>query len=101
MRQGRTFKRCTCCGAQVLERVCECGSTKHTWTFVVDVAPLGAKRRQVKRGGFATKKAALEAMGELQGEVHNGTHVERSKLTLGDYLRRHWLPAQLGRVRAG
>lgn len=101
MRQGRTFKRCTACGATVKERRCgECGGDRVTWSFMVDVAPPGAPRRQRKKGGFATKKAALAAMAELQAGLADGTHVEPSRRTVGQYLA-GWLEAVKGEYRPG
>lgn len=56
------------------------------WYFVVDAAPVGAKRRQVFRRGFATREAAQSALDELLGSVRSGTYVEPSRATLGEYL---------------
>ena len=50
-----------------------------------DVASPGSKRKQRKGGGFATKAAAVEAMNRHQSAVVDGTHVERSRRTLGAY----------------
>ena len=44
-------------------------------------------------GGFATKAAAVEAMNRLQSAVVDGTHVQRSRRTLGAYLT-DWLAAR-------
>ncbi|HEY7105565.1 MAG TPA: tyrosine-type recombinase/integrase [Acidimicrobiia bacterium] len=60
------------------------------WYFVVDIAPAGAPRKQVRRRGFPTKEAAQHALDELLGNVRDGTHVEPSRLSFGDYLRT-WL----------
>ena len=57
-----------------------------TWYFVVDIAPPGAKRRQVLRRGFSTQAAAQQALDELFAEVRGGTYVEPSKVTFGEYL---------------
>jgi integrase len=57
------------------------------WYFVVDIAPPGAKRRQVRRRGFPTKEAAQTALDELLGNVRGGTYVEPSRDTFGRYLR--------------
>lgn len=74
MRQGRVFKR----GA--------------SWSFIVDVAPPGAaKRQQKRRGGFPTKRAALTAMAALQAEAAGpGGYTEPTKATVGQYLA-EWL----------
>jgi integrase len=54
---------------------------------VVDIAPPGAKRKQVRRRGFPTKEAATDALHDLRGNVRAGTHVEPARTTFGDYLR--------------
>ena len=96
MRSGFVFRRCTRCGSRVSERRCACGSDSLSWAFTVDVAPVGApKREQRKRQGFATKAAALDAMAKLQKEKSEGTHVEPSKLTVKDYLA-SWLAGGAG-----
>jgi integrase len=56
------------------------------WYFVVDVAPPGARRRQVLRRGFPTKDAAQAALDEVVGDVREGTHVALSRDTFGAYL---------------
>lgn len=60
------------------------------WAFVVDLAPAGAPRRQVRRRGFATKKDAQEALDLLKGHVRDGTYVERRRDSFGGYLA-DWL----------
>jgi hypothetical protein len=47
-----------------------------SWYFVVDIAPPGAKRRQIFRRGFVTKEAARHALDALVGNVRAGTYVE-------------------------
>lgn len=61
------------------------------WMFVVDVTPVGAlKRKQVRRRGFATKRAALEALDEVKSNVRAGTWVAPSRQTVGEFLD-EWL----------
>jgi hypothetical protein len=62
------------------------GSIKHakdgSWFFVVDIAPSGGTRKQVRRRGFRTKR---EAQAELTRSLHSlgeGTFVEPSRLTV-------------------
>jgi len=101
MRQGQVLKRCTKCGARVADKRCpNCGSDRPTWAFVVDTAPVGsARRQQAKRGGFATKAAALAAMAKLQEEKAEGTFIEPTKLTVAAYLAT-WIEGGAGgRVR--
>lgn len=57
------------------------------WGFVVDLSPPGAtKRRQARRRGFDTKKAALLELDLVKSAIRTGTYVEPTKLNLGDYL---------------
>lgn len=94
MRQGQVFKRCTHCNTRVPERMCpKCGvRDTFTWAYVVDTTPKDAagrligKRRQTKAQGFATRAAAQAALNELQVEKAAGTHVDPSRMTLGEYL---------------
>jgi integrase len=58
-------------------------------------------RRQVSRGGYATRALALAAMAELQVTSAAGTYIERSRQTVGEYLTA-WVAgvAGSGQVRA-
>src|SRR5690242_13849237 len=60
------------------------------WFFSVDIAPPGAKRRQVHRRGFPTREAAQSALDELLGNARAGTYVEPARVTFGMYLSQ-WL----------
>lgn len=94
MRQGQVFKRCQKCNARVHERRCpKCGARdSFTWAFVVDVTPkdergrLVGKRQQRKAQGFASRAAAQAALNGLQVEKAEGTYVDPSRMTLGEYL---------------
>lgn len=60
-----------------------------TWTFVIDVGrDENNKRIQKWRRGFATKKAAEEAMQLELHERRSGTYIEKSPETVGDLLDR-------------
>ena len=105
-RQGQVFKRCTRCNMRVPERRCpKCGARdSFTWAYVVDITPKDAqgrligKRRQRKAQGFATRAAAQDALNELQVEKKAGTHVDPSRMTLGEYLD-SWVQRGCGGVR--
>ena len=62
------------------------------WAFRVDAGfhPKTGKRRQVLRQGFATKKAAQEALAEMVAASTSGTVVTRSMMNVQDYLA-SWL----------
>jgi integrase len=70
-----------------------------TWSFVIDAPSASARRRQLYRRGFATKKAALAALDKLRTDLARGVFVEPSKLTVGVYLSDQWLPIAESRVR--
>jgi integrase len=87
VRRGHVFRRCTKCGAKIPERRClKCGADTFTWAYKVDISDPGQPRRQRKKGGFPTKAAAQEAMSKLQVERAEGTYVDPSRITLGEYL---------------
>ena len=65
-----------------------------TWYFVVDLPSPDGKRRQIRRRGFATKKEAKAALDGLTEDVRHGLHVDRNRLTLGQYLADQWLPTR-------
>lgn len=65
-----------------------------TWSFVVDLGPgPDGKRRQARRRGFPTKRAAQEELDRLRVAAREGTFVEPSKTTVADYLE-SWLEAR-------
>ena len=70
-----------------------------TWWFVVDggTGPDG-NRRQVKRRGFRTKKAAQEALDKVRREVTTKTYVAPAQQTLAEYLEK-WLDGLTTRLR--
>ena len=70
-----------------------------TWWFVVDLAP-GPKgrRRQAKRRGFATKKAAQEALDGIRVAARKGGYVPPARQRLGEFLVDDWLPAVRNRL---
>ena len=61
-----------------------------SYWFVVDLPPLGGKRRQAKRRGFETKAEAHEVRLELLGQARKGEYVPPSRQTLAEYLD-EWL----------
>ena len=74
-------------------------AAKGTWFFVVDLPAGTGSRRQVRRRGFPTKKAAQVALDQIRLDESNGLHVDRSRLTVDVYLTVHWLPIIATRVR--
>lgn len=65
-----------------------------TWWFVVDLPPNGTgRRRQARRRGFPTRKAAQEALDMLRERARKGNYVPPTRQTLGEYIVGEWLPA--------
>src|SRR6188508_3015293 len=64
--RGRVYRRCACrhAGKQLGARCPELTSNaRHgTWTFAVDMPSLTGKRATLRRGGYATRKAATAAL---------------------------------------
>jgi len=100
---GTTFRRCTKCHARWMpqDRACPvCGGPRATWCYLTRVpAPEGGKR-QVRKTGFTTQRAAQQALRELQQEVDQERYVPPTKMTLEAYLEQEWLPARRRVVRA-
>jgi integrase len=64
-----------------------------TWYFIVDVADEHGERRQTRRRGFATQRAAQAALNKLLQDLANSTYVSPSRQTLLRFLTDDWLPA--------
>jgi integrase len=90
---GSIFKRCTKCSTRVKARSCaRCGHTAFRWAFAVDLGKdATGKRIQRLRGGFPTKAEAERALIETKSALHRGQFVERSRLTVGEYLLEEWI----------
>lgn len=63
------------------------------WAFIVDIGPDGGARKQMRRRGFETKKAATSALTKVVAGVDEGTFVEPSKLTVAEWFDR-WVATQ-------
>lgn len=69
-----------------------------SWSYTVDVSAPGAKRKQVMKGGFPTRRAAQAALTEVLGQLDRSLYVRPDrKLTLGTYLTGTYLPGLLTR----
>ena len=92
--KGKVFRRCGTCLARLKPKArrCECGGGRYSWYFVVDIAR-GERRRQAKRGGFASREDAERALAEILGEVDADAVVEPSTITVAEFLTDQWLPA--------
>jgi Site-specific recombinase XerD len=69
-------KYCTC----PKNRKCTCGAK---WYFAIDIGidPKTGKRKQKRKGGFATRKEAELAAAKLIQELSEGTYVTESNIT--------------------
>lgn len=81
MRQGRVFKR------------------GKSWSYVVDINPPGAPRKQRTKSGFSSKALALQALHDVQESIVVGRYVAPINMSLGQYLTELWLPAVRSSVR--
>jgi len=70
-----------------------------TWSFVVDLPDVEGKRRQLRRRGFPSKKAAQTSLTALLADKDRGVLVRPSNTTLGAYLLEVWLPARRSSLR--
>src|SRR5215217_6456665 len=71
-----------------------------TWSVVYDEQPdETGKRKQRSKGGFATRKDAERFLTDTLARIDTGSYAQPSKLALGDYLEREWLPAVEGTLR--
>jgi integrase len=69
------------------------------WSFVIDLPASRRGRRQIRRRGFPTRRAAQLALQELLNAEASGRLVEPSRLTVEDYLVEHWVPTLPSVVR--
>jgi integrase len=61
------------------------------WWFIVDGGPgEDGQRRQARRKGFATKKAAQEELDRIRGKARTASFVTPTKMTVKEYLTQ-WL----------
>jgi integrase len=70
-----------------------------SWLYTVDTTAPGGVRRQAKRRGFPTRKAAQAALTHDLEALALQTYVPSSKLTFQDFVEDRWLPAVKGRLR--
>ena len=68
-------------------------SANGTWLFVVDVADESGRRRQTRRRGFASQRAAQTALNRVLQDLDRRTYVAPSRQTLATFLTDDWLPA--------
>ena len=69
------------------------------WSFIVDLPEVNGKRRQLRRRGFPTKKAAQAQMTALLADKNRGVVVAPNRVAFGEYLLEVWLPARRSSLR--
>jgi integrase len=71
-----------------------------TWTVHIHFTDRDGKPQQHKRGGFTTLQEARRYHAEYLSQIHSGRRSGTSKLRLGDYLTREWLPHRQHELKA-
>jgi len=66
-----------------------------TWTYYLYVTEGDGTRRQVSKGGFATRKEAETARAEALTAMTTGSWVKPDRLRVAEFLTDEWLPTQL------
>ncbi|HET8660366.1 MAG TPA: tyrosine-type recombinase/integrase [Micromonosporaceae bacterium] len=87
MTEGSVWKRCTCKDPETGHRLNgQCpklrrptggwNSTHGTWGYQLELPPLGTRRRQLRRGGFASRDAAVDERDHARGllDLAGGDH---------------------------
>jgi integrase len=64
-----------------------------TWWFVVDAGTVNGKRKQARRRGFPTKKAAQQELDRVRVSVTERTYLTPRRQTLAAFVEDDWLPA--------
>ena len=84
----------------VRKRSTKAGGT--VWGVIVnrDRDPVTGKRRRTAHGSFRTKAEAQAALRRILTEIDSGVFVERTDLTLGEYMTNVWWPAHTPTIRA-
>lgn len=89
--RGSVYKRCTCpARVDARGRKMVCTRQHGSWSFKVDLPGVGGARRQLGKGGFATKRDAEEAMAEVVTKAARGQLRPVCRMTLDAYLDQ-WL----------
>jgi len=71
-----------------------------TWYFIVDIGTDG-QRRQTRRRGFPTRKAAQAELTRILGSLEQRQYVAPKRQTLATFLTDTWLPAVEHTIKPG
>ena len=72
------------------------------WGVVVnrDRDPVTGSRRRTRHGSYKTRSEAQSALRRILTEIDSGVFVERTDLTVGEYITNVWWPAHTPTIRA-
>ena len=94
--EGSVFRRCGCtdpvAGRQYGSRCprLAAGGRHGSWYVRLELpGGLDGRRRRIRRGGYPTRKAALDVLGRLRNPNAGGTG---GIITVGDWLAHLWVP---------
>lgn len=71
-----------------------------TWYFIVDIGQ-GADRRQTRRRGFTSRRAAQAELTKTLTSLDQGAYVAPKRVTLAEFLQQTWLPAIEHTIKPG
>ena len=91
--RGSVYKRCTCPPrTDVRGHRLACSKQHGSWSYKIDLPAGPGARRQLAKGGFASKKAAEEALAAAVTAVGRGANLQPSKQSL-EHFALEWLEA--------
>ena len=98
--KGHTYKRCPCgVVTDADDRRVNCNKRHGSWFFIHDLPPdASGKRRQARKGGFATEREARKALNDALSRIDQGSYVKPTRQSVGEYLDQ-WLDGK-GKLRA-
>src|SRR3954452_6539527 len=93
--RGTTYKRCSCKGSngRSLGKACpQLRNSRHgSWYYVVELPPdAKGRRRQQRRGGFASERDAQRALATVTQQINANRYVDPARLTVRTFLAQ-WL----------
>jgi integrase len=71
-----------------------------TYTVHLHWTDREGKAQQHKKGGFRTQADAIRYQREYMTQIHSGRRVGSTKLRLGDYLEKDWMPSKEKNIKA-
>lgn len=95
--KGSVYRRCTRCSRRIdlANHDDDCTGRQSTWFYRVDVGTdYDGQRRQLARGGFATRRDAERSLREVLTRVDAASYVPPSQLLVGEFLGEDWLRTQ-------